>query len=207
MGRRIRWLGVVLILCFGLVIVQLTNIQFRQASALAQSPDNPVNRVPNFDNHRGEHPGRRRHAAGRVGPHRAARAPRPTSSQRQYPTGPLFSQIVGTTRPIYCDTGVEGYYNDQLGLHKQSAQTLSQLLSPPPPTTDNITLTVDPDPAAGGLSELADLPGPNKDGAIVMLDPQTGAVLAMDSQPDLRPDPARLARLQEPRSSAATSTS
>ena len=53
MGRRIRWLGVVLILCFGLVIVQLTNIQFRRASALATSPDNPVNRAPNFDNDRG----------------------------------------------------------------------------------------------------------------------------------------------------------
>ena len=34
MGRRIRWLGVVLILCFGLVIVQLTNIQFGRAAAL-----------------------------------------------------------------------------------------------------------------------------------------------------------------------------
>ena len=41
MGRRVRWLGVVLVLCFALVIVQLVNIQFRQASALANSPNNP----------------------------------------------------------------------------------------------------------------------------------------------------------------------
>jgi hypothetical protein len=27
-GRRIRWLGIVMLLCFGLVVVQLVNIQF-----------------------------------------------------------------------------------------------------------------------------------------------------------------------------------
>ena len=44
MGRRIRWLGVVLVLCFALVIVQLINIQFRQASALGQLPGEPAHR-------------------------------------------------------------------------------------------------------------------------------------------------------------------
>ncbi|HEY3844985.1 MAG TPA: hypothetical protein VGL48_17195, partial [Acidimicrobiales bacterium] len=54
MGRRIRWLGVVLLLCFALVIVQLANIQFRRASALANSPQNPIVHAKIYDNNRGE---------------------------------------------------------------------------------------------------------------------------------------------------------
>src|ERR1035437_5558597 len=182
MGRRIRWLGIVLILCFGLVIVQLANIQFRRASALAKSPDNPVNRVPDFNNQRGEIFA----ANGKLLAHSVRVAPKGSNAyqfQRQYPTGSLFSQIIGTCSPFYCDTGVDSYYSQQLGLHKTSAQTLSQLLSPPPPTTDDITLTVDPTLQQDAVNELASLPGPNRDGAVVMLTPRTGAILAMASNP------------------------
>src|ERR1019366_4198046 len=132
MGRRIRWLGIVLILCFGLVIVQLTNIQFRKASALAKSPDNPVNRAPNFNDNRGQifaANGELLADSVRV----AAKNANTYQFQRQYPTGSLFSQIVGTCSPFYFDTGVDAYYCATLGLHKTPAQTLSQLLSPPRP--------------------------------------------------------------------------
>ena len=46
MGRRIRWMGLVMILCFALVLVQLANLQFRRANELAtrggQSPEPPA---------------------------------------------------------------------------------------------------------------------------------------------------------------------
>jgi cell division protein FtsI/penicillin-binding protein 2 len=54
MGRRIRWLGLVMILCFALVVVQLINIQFRKAGALANSPNNPLVSSKADDNFRGE---------------------------------------------------------------------------------------------------------------------------------------------------------
>ena len=38
MGRRIRWVGVIMVVCFGLVIVQLVNVQFVKAHQLANSP-------------------------------------------------------------------------------------------------------------------------------------------------------------------------
>jgi peptidoglycan glycosyltransferase len=112
--------------------------------------------------------------------------------QRVYPQKSLFSQIVGVCSPdpvIGCDSGVEGYYSDALGLHKQSPQTLSQLLSPPPPTTDDITLTIDPALQLLATQELDGVSGPNKDGAIVILNPKTGAILAMASNPTYDPTP------------------
>ena len=38
MGRRIRWLGVFMVLCFGLIVVQLVNVQHVKAHQLATSP-------------------------------------------------------------------------------------------------------------------------------------------------------------------------
>jgi peptidoglycan glycosyltransferase len=188
-GRRIRWLGIVLILCFGLVIVQLTNIQFHRAAALATSKDNPINTVPPYTI---DDRGSIFAADGETLAYSQRIAPKGSDTyqfQRVYPMGSLFSQIVGTCSPVYCNTGVEGYYSSQLGLHKQSAQTLSQLLSPPPPTTDDITLTIDPALQELATQELAGLPGPNRDGAIVMLNPKTGAILAFASNPSYDPDP------------------
>lgn len=188
MGRRIRWLGVVLIVCFGLVIVQLVNIQYRRASALSTSPNNPVNRIPDYDNQRGDifaANGELLASSVRI----AAAGSNTYEFQRQYPTGSLFSQIVGTCSPFFCNTGVEGYYSQQLGLHKQSSQTLAQLLSPPPATTDDITLTVDPTLQQDAVNELAGLRGANDDGAIVMLNIHTGAILEMVSSPSYDPTP------------------
>ncbi len=190
MGRRIRWLSVVFILCFGLVIVQLANIQFRRASALAHSPSNPVNSVVNLDNQRGEILA----ADGTVLAQSVRVAPSGSNRfqfMREYPTKSLFAQIVGfcndAVPAVGCDTGVEGFYGAQLGLHKQSVQTLSQLLNPPPPTVDDITLTVNPTYQQDAMNQLESLPGPNKDGAIVILNPHTGAVLAMASLPTYDP--------------------
>ena len=53
MGRRIRWLGLVLLLCFALIVVQLVNIQFRRAPALAGSPNNPRVAAKKYNNLRG----------------------------------------------------------------------------------------------------------------------------------------------------------
>jgi cell division protein FtsI/penicillin-binding protein 2 len=40
-GRRIRWLGVIMVVCLGLVVAQLVNIQLIKAKQLQTSPNNP----------------------------------------------------------------------------------------------------------------------------------------------------------------------
>jgi penicillin-binding protein A len=183
MGRRIRWLGLVLILCFALVILQLVNVQFRQASALNSSTKNPRNSATRLDNQRGL-------ILAATGSKILAQSKRiPDASAggyqyyRTYPTGTLFSGIVGYSSSYYGTSGAEDVYNTQLVPHAQPATTLGQLLSPPAPTTDDVTLTVTPTLQRVAQQSLAAVPDANKDGAVVALDPKTGAVLAMYSSP------------------------
>jgi penicillin-binding protein A len=191
MGRRIRWLGVVLILCFGLVIIQLTNIQFGRAARLRTDRAVAINEA-NPDNFRGT-------ILAADGTTLAESVPNPAQGTgpgqnphayiRQYPYGPLFSDVVGYSSFYYGTGGVESVYNDELGQHAQPAQTLTQLLSPPPKTTDNVTLTVLPYLQQAAQAACAAIVSANKDCGVVAITPQTGAVTAMYANPSYDPTP------------------
>src|SRR5580658_5797395 len=191
MGRPIPCLGAVPIRGFGLVIVQLTNIQFGRAAHLRTARAVAINKA-NPDNYRGTILA----ANGSVLAESVANPAKGTGPGenphdyiRQYPYGPLFSDVVGYSSFYYGTGGVESVYNDELGLHAQPAKTLTQLLSPPSPTTDNITLTVDPYLEQVAQQQCAAIESANKDCGIVAITPQTGAVTAMYSNPPYDPTP------------------
>ena len=54
MGRRIRWLGAIMVASFGLAIAQLVNIQVVKAPALRASASNPRNEGEQYNNQRGD---------------------------------------------------------------------------------------------------------------------------------------------------------
>ncbi len=182
MGRRIRWLALVLALCFVAVLVQLVNIQLQRAPALNATPSNPRNAVKRFDNDRGL-------ILASNGTVLAKSVPTGEPSghyeyARVYPTGPLYSGIVGYSSLYYGTSGAEYSYNNYLSLHKRPPQTLGQLLHTPGTTTDDVTLTVVPQLQELAAQQLADVPDTDKDGAVTVLSVKTSSVLAMYSSPD-----------------------
>lgn len=183
MGRRIRWLALVLVVCFAAVLGQLLNIQFGRATQLNAAATNPRNSSKQFDDQRGMILA----SDGEILAKSVAvpdAKPGQYQYRREYTTGPLYSGMVGYYSPeFYGTSGTEYVYNTYLSLHTQKATTLGQLLNPPTATTDNVTLTVMPSLQKLAQQQLSAIPDTRQDGAIVVLTVKTAAVLAMYSNP------------------------
>ena len=118
MGRRIRWLGVVMVLCFAGVTIQLFNVQYAKAPQLRGSPGNPRNAAKSDYNFRGD-------IYASDGTLLATSVKTSSGSldyTREYPGGSLYSQIVGFDSTYEGTGGVEYEYNSELQSHQQPAQ-------------------------------------------------------------------------------------
>ena len=188
MGRRIRWLGIVMILCFGAVVVQLVNVQHLKAPQLDAAAGNPRNAALAADNVRGS-------IYADDGTTVLATSVRAAGGSyhdtRSYPGGSLYSQVVGYDSTYEGTAGVEYEYNSFLELHRQPAENLSQALglSSVPETTDSVVLTIDPALQQAAAQALRSIPGANTDASVVAIAPKTGAVLADYSTPTFDPAP------------------
>ena len=138
MERRIRRLGIFMLLCFVALFVQLNNIQVVKASNLANAQDNPKVKAIARDDARGD-------ILSADGIVLASSVPSTGyyKFQRVYNpyTAVLFSQIVGFDSIIYGKTGVEAQYNSFLQSHTRPATSLRDLLTNRT-TTGNVTLTI-----------------------------------------------------------------
>jgi peptidoglycan glycosyltransferase len=106
--------------------------------------------------------------------------------QRVYPTGGLFAQAVGYSF-IYPDlgqTGLERFRNGALnGRTGTNLQSVLDQLQGKKPRGDEVLTTLDPPAQRVALSALA-----GQRGAVVALDPRTGAVKVMASTPGFDPN-------------------
>jgi len=175
--RRIRYLGLFLILCFVALFFQLNNIQVRQASQFANSPNNPKNYLAQTNEPRGDI----LTSGGTI-----IAESKPTSGAypylRVYPEGPLFADVTGFDSIIYGVSGAESSFDSALTAHTQSSSNIGSLFTSGS-VADNVVLTV-----SNGLQEVAAAALGNHKGAVVALDPRTGAVLALYSSPTYDPN-------------------
>ncbi len=187
MDKRIKRLGIFMVLCFVALFIQLNNIQIFKASSLANAPQNPHVVQAARTQPRGD-------IITADGVTLASSVPNPGGYylyKRVYNpyTSTLFAQIVGFDSPKYGNnSGVEAEYNQFLVSHTRPVRTLRDLLVNRT-GTDNVSLTV----SAKLQSQVAAAINQNAPGEIgaaaVVLNPATGAVEAMYSNPTFDPNP------------------
>jgi peptidoglycan glycosyltransferase len=109
--------------------------------------------------------------------------------QRVYPMGELFAQPIGYDylEPDLGSTGVERYRNKELnGQNGTNLQSVLDQLQGKEPRGERVITTLDPSAQRVALAALG-----AHEGAVVALDPQTGAVRVMATTPSYNPNALR----------------
>lgn len=106
----------------------------------------------------------------------------PFPYRRNYPGGALYSHVLGYDSPQFGRTGLEESYNDQL-LGRKPVRGWVEELTAETEEGNDLYITVDSRVQAAAASAL----GARK-GAVVAVNPKTGAVLAMYSWPAFDPN-------------------
>jgi peptidoglycan glycosyltransferase len=166
------------------LIVATTYWQTWASASLADKQDNAIQRVAQFRIKRGEI----RAADGTL---LATNVRRRVGGQtlyfRRYPTGPLFAHLVGYSTQVRSRAGIEQEENAYLTASNSNLGTvLNKTLDKLKGVTikgNDLILTVRP-----GIQRLAMQQLAGKCGAAVVLNPRTGAVLALASQPSYNPN-------------------
>jgi penicillin-binding protein A len=102
---------------------------------------------------------------------------------RTYPTGRLFSHAVGYSFVRQGRAGLERYYDDDLSGRSGELGSLLDRLSGSEKQGDNLVTSLDPAAQRVALQQLG-----GRKGAVVALDPRTGAIRVMASVPGYDPN-------------------
>jgi penicillin-binding protein A len=185
MNKQIVQVGVVGLVLIAVLIVGTTYWQTWANAGLADRQDNAIRLVAQFSVKRG-----RIYAAdGKtlLATNVVQKRNGQTLYFRRYPTGPLFSNVVGYSTRTRNQTGIERSYNDYLTGSNANLDTVFHTtidkLKGTTVTGNNLVLTLRPGAQAIALRDLR-----GKCGAVVALNPNTGAVLTMASSPAYNPN-------------------
>ncbi len=179
MQKSIKRLGVFFVALTLVMVVNLSYLQVWGQKTLLENPANTRRLVREYGIARG----RIIAADGQVLAE-SVRSAGPFAYRRTYNQGSLFCHILGYDSPQFGRTGLEASYNDQLLGRKPSRGWAEEMISDVDEGND-VYLTVDPRVQAAAAQALG-----SRKGAVVAVNPKTGAVLAMYSWPTF--DPASL---------------
>jgi len=179
MTRRLRLFTTLLLAMFVMLVAQAINVQWLRAPSLNVSPLNPRTSTVLSQFPRGEIVA----ADGTILARSIATNNASFPYQRSYPLGSLTSDVVGFAGPEYGTWAIENEYNSYLEPHAQPPQSLAQVFAPTS-AADNVNLTIYP-----ALQQIARVAMAGQVGAAVVLNPKTGAVMGMYSNPNYDPTP------------------
>lgn len=179
MNRPIRTVGIALMCCYLALFVKLNLLQVVQAPALSSHPGNNRKATRDFNEPRGDIVT----ADGKILAH-SEETKGIFRFQRRYPGGDLYAHISGSFSFNFGSDGIEREYNDQLAGRTAKFQ-LRGFTNPfvEAANVGTVALTVRSDVQAAAKAALG-----NKKGSVVVIDPRSGAILAMWSFPSYDPN-------------------
>ncbi len=178
MNTQIRRLGIVMIVLFSALFVQLNWLQVIDANDLNNHPANSRGVVRDFVQPRG-------FIQTADGMLIAESVPSGDAFklQRRYPEADLYAHVTGYFSFTYGSEGIERTYNDALtGKVSKSSFDPRDLLVAKDKTA-NVTLTLN-----SNLQKVATEQLGKRKGSVVALDPRTGAILAFADYPTYDPN-------------------
>jgi penicillin-binding protein A len=186
-NSKIRRLAVGLIICYIALFVQLNILQVGKQQTLAEDPRNDRQTTRDFNRPRGPIVT----SDGAVVADSIASAPGDDFKyQRRYPTGDLFANVTGYYTFNFGSTQLERTQGQVLmgTTSAQRVQAITGLLG----GSDNsgsVVLTMRSDVQQVAKDALKDpVTGEMREGSVVVMEPSTGAILAMYSYPTFDPN-------------------
>jgi penicillin-binding protein A len=164
-----------------LVFVALNRVQFFEAEAIADNPANIRSLIARYSVDRGDIITLDKKVVAR-----SVETGGRYKFEREYPEGDMYAHVTGYDSPNFGQTGVEATFDDQLQGEEGviSIRDFNDRFLGGTERGDNVVLTID-----SRLQEVARSALGEQEGAVVALDPSTGDVRAMWSNPTFDPNP------------------
>jgi penicillin-binding protein A len=180
MGTRIGRVSAIVLVLFGVLFVNLNLITLVWSDSLANHPANRRLIIREYQIERGPI------IAGEESVARSEETEGELRYLRTYPEGPLYAHLTGYYSFVLRRAGLEAALNEELTGRPTEvlAQNLSELIFAGDRAGNSVELTIRPQVQAAARDALGD-----QVGAVVALDPTTGAVLASYANPTYDPNP------------------
>ena len=179
MNAPLRRVAISVLVLFTLLIINVNYIQVVRADKLRTDPSNTRVLIEEYGRERGSIVVQGTEIA------KSVRTEDSLTYLRQYPQGPLYAPVTGYYSLIYNTAGLERAENDVLAGNdpRLFARRLADLFTGRDPSGGDIVLTLDPTVQQTAMDALDGVTG-----AVVALDPRTGAILGMASSPTYDPN-------------------